>query len=395
VVRQDQELVTSSPAAPHLVLVGGGHAHLQVLAAIRGGSWPAVRCTLISPARAQVYSGMVPGYLQGTYDHDDEGGTHIAFDLPGLCSRAGVTFVEAAALRIDGSGGQRVVETEAGGAVPFDLASVDVGSVPAGLELPGVRAHTLSLRPMDRAVALRDRIDALAERGTRGVRLVVVGAGAAGFEVALALHRRLADRGARPLVTLVEGGALILDRYSERVRRKAAGVLRRRGVTVLTSAPVASVLDGGVVLANGASLEADAVVWTTGAAPPPVLARSSLPLGRGGWFAVDATLRAVDGSPVWGAGDCVEVAGLDLPKAGVYAVREAPILAHNLRAALVGGEPRPYRPQRSFLSLLNTADGRALVRWKGLVSHSRWGWWLKDRIDRRFVEMHRLGGEGG
>jgi selenide,water dikinase len=97
----------------------------------------------------------------------------------------------------------------------------------------------------------------------------------------------------------------------------------------------------------------------------------------------------VDGAPVWAAGDCATLADHPgTPKAGVYAVRQGPVLARNLRAALGDGAPAPYVPQRTFLSLLNTADGKALLRWHEVVSHSRVAWWLKDRIDRRFVSRY-------
>ena len=143
-------------------------------------------------------------------------------------------------------------------------------------------------------------------------------------------------------------------------------------------------------LADGARLPADLVVWLAGAAGPGLLAGSGLPLDARGFLLVDATLRAVDGSPVWAAGDCATLADHpETPKAGVYAVRQGPVLARNLRAALGDGTPRAYVPQKTFLSLLNTADGKALLRWHGLVSHSRFAWWLKDRIDRRFVRRYR------
>lgn len=370
-------------STPRLLLVGSGHAHLEVIRSMRDGHWPA-RCALVSPSPAQFYSGMVPGYLQGTYGRDE-----IQLDVAGLCARAGVELIEATALAVDA--GRRVVSTDAGD-LEFDYASLDVGSAPAGTELPGVGEHALALRPMDRAVALRARIDELAlkaSRGPRVVRLAVVGAGAAGVEVALALERRVAMRGSGASVTLLESGPRVLPGYSDRVCAQAEAVLASRGIVIATGSAVVSVDATGVTLASGARREADAVVWTTGPAPPPLLASSTLPLSPDGYFAVDACLRARDDAAIWGAGDCVDVEDWDLPKAGVYAVREGPVLTHNLRAALGEGEPTPYRPQKSFLSLLNTADGKALLRWKGLASHSRLAWWLKDAIDRRFLQRHQ------
>lgn len=373
---------------PHVLLIGGGHAHLHVIRAFQEQRWRA-RCTLVSSSRSFLYSGMVPGYLQGTYTREE-----MEVDLGELCAGAGVEFIEATVQSVDAQKGIAEAElrrSPAGRSLHFDLASVDVGSVPRGLDVPGVGAHAVPLRPLSRIIGLRDTVDRLMAEtgGRRPLRMLVVGAGAAGFEIALALHRRAAEGGGRPHVTLADAGDRILAGYSDRARRLAERLLIQRGITVLTNAPVGGVDDAGALLETGARVDAELVVWSTGAAPPPLVAVSSLPRSPDGYFAVDATLRATDGSNVWGAGDCVSIEGWDLPKAGVYAVREGPILARNLRAAVVGEEPVRYTPQSDFLSLLNTADGRALLRWKGVAVHNRFAWWLKDRIDRRFVERYR------
>jgi selenide,water dikinase len=368
-----------------LVLVGGGHAHVHVLADLAARPVAGVAVTLVSPGPRHHYSGMVPGYLQGTYREDE-----LTLDLAWLCARAGARLVTALATGLD-VGARAVLVGDA--RLAFDLLSLDVGSEPAGLERPGVREHAVPVRPIDRAVELRARVDALAARapGDRA-RAVVVGAGAGGVEVALALDRRLRLGGARPAVTLVEAAPTVLPGYAPAARRRAARILARRGVSVLTGTGVEALDAGAVRLAGGARVPADLTAWLTGAAAPALLGSAPLPRDPRGFLLVDRTLRAVDGRPVWGAGDCVTLAAYpEVPRAGVYAVRQGPVLARSLRAALGHGRARPYTPQRSFLSLLNTADGKALLRWRGLVSHSRWAWWLKDRIDRRFVARYRAG----
>jgi selenide,water dikinase len=366
-----------------LVLVGGGHAHVHVLAGLAARPLAGVEIAFVSPTPRHHYSGMVPGFLQGVYAESD-----LTLDLAWLARQACARLVEAAADGIDvpgravGAGGTRL---------PFDVLSLDVGSDPAGLEVPGAREHTLTIRPMRRAVELRARVDALARAaGPDPVRIVVVGAGAGGVEVALAVHRRIRAVGGRPAVTLVEAAPEVLPGYEGPVRRRAARILARRGVTVTTGTGVSRVTKDAVHLAAGAAVPADLVLWLTGAAGPAVLAGTRLALDARGFLLVGPTLRSVDGAPVWGAGDCVTLAEHpDTPKAGVYAVRQGPVLERNLRAALGGGRPAPYVPQGTFLSLLNTADGKALLRWHGVVSHSRWAWWLKDWIDRRFVRRYR------
>ncbi|MBK6404788.1 MAG: FAD-dependent oxidoreductase [Holophagales bacterium] len=366
-----------------LVLLGGGHAHVHVLSRAVREPLAGVEVVLISPFERHHYSGMVPGYLQGTDEEPD-----LAFDLRAIAARAGARFVQAAAERIDA--GARTVEA-AGERIAWDLLSVDVGSGPAGLEIPGVREHASSVRPMSRAVALRLRAEELfsAERGQE-VPLVVVGGGAAGFEVALALERLGRSRGCRPEMTVVEAEARVLPGFSPKVRRIAERVLEARGVRVRTGRWVTLVEPHRVQLDDGTYAPSNLTVWLAGAAPPALFARSDVPKDPRGYLLVDDTLRAVDGTPVFGAGDCIGIEGHpDLAKAGVYAVRESPVLAHNLRAALDGGPPRRYRPQKSYLALMNSADGRALWRWHALSGHSRLAWRLKDRIDRGFMRRYQ------
>jgi selenide,water dikinase len=285
----------------------------------------------------------------------------------------------------------RVVQLADGTALAYRLVSFNLGSLTAASETPGVKQHAALLKPFDRVRALRRRMDDLARRrdGERAA-VCVVGGGAAGVEIAFALAAVL-DRAGRPReVTLVEAGERILAGYSRRFAALARRVLAARGIAVLAGCPVAAVEAGGVLLADGSRRPCDLTVWLTGAAAPPLFRHAGLPTDGAGYLLVDESLRCPGRPEIHGAGDCVTLAAHpDTPKAGVYAVREGPLLHRSLLAALAGGEPPRYRPQRSFLSLLNTCDGRALVRYKGFVGHGRWAWWLKDRIDRRFMARYR------
>jgi selenide, water dikinase len=393
----------------HVVLAGAGHAHLHLLQQARRVLPAGARITLVSPDPSPVYSGMIPGYLQGRYETTD-----ISFDLPGLANAAGVTFVQGWVRRVTAATGTLEVECNGeerpeGGrlSLSFDRLSLDVGSVPRGVDLPGVRENAFFLRPLNRVRELRERVDALAVGGGGG-RVAVVGGGAAGVETALAIERRfvrsgvsssaragsgrsgITRSGPQARVVLLESGEGVLSDFEGRVRRRAMGILEGR-VEVMPNARVARVSGSGVELADGRALDAELVVWATGPAPPPLLAHTDLPLDEEGYFLVDPELRAATGVPVWGAGDCIALKGYPwMPRAGVYAVRQAPVLAANVLGDGSSDGLRRFRPQRSFLSLLNTADGRALLRWKGIVAHTRWAAWLKDRIDRGFMVRHQV-----
>ena len=389
-----------------LVLVGAGHAHLEVLRQAAKGRFRGAEILLISPEPAFHYSGMVPGYLQGFYAEPD-----LAIPLEPLARRAGARFVVAAADQVDVA--NRVVVV-GGDRFGFDLVSLDVGAAAGGIEgAPGAAAHARTLRPMTNAIALRERMDELlvamahsggpsrtsgsAQPRGRGavpvpeLEICVVGGGAAGIEISLALHRRAAEHGARCTIHLVERNAALIESFATRSRVTARRVLQSRDVHVRTNAAVVKVDAGFVALAKGARLPASITVWTAGSAPPALLAASDIPRDAGGYLVVDRYLRATDGSPVWGAGDCTtQQDHPGIPKGGVYAVRAAPILAANLAAALHGARPREHRPRAEALWLLNTADGCAILDWRGLSVHSRWAWWLKDRIDRRFVRRYQV-----
>ena len=370
-----------------LLLLGGGHAHLAVLRELaRRPLGRTCEVVLLSPSPTHHYSGMVPGFLRGHYAERE-----LAVDLRALCRAAGAHFMGASAEGVDGHA--RVVRTS-DRALEFDLASLDVGADAAALDdVPGARDHAHAARPIARALDLERALAALATRPPGGVppAACVVGGGAAGVEVALAIHARLRERHRAPAVTLVERAPTLLPAAPPRARRLVERLLADRGVAVRTGADVRRVTADALLLATRESIDSALTVWLTGAAPLPLLRRSALPTSPDGWLLVDPTLRAVDGAPVWGAGDCVTLRHAPAtPKAGVYAVRAGPILAHNLRAAIEGGRPRPFLPRREVLALLDTADGRALLRWRQLVLLGRPAWWLKRSIDRRFVDAYRL-----
>lgn len=369
-----------------LVLLGGGHAHLEVLRQAAQRRFDGGEILVISPSAHAHYTGMVPGFVQGRYAE-----RALTFDIAALARAAGATFREARAAEVSADG--RAVALEGGDIVPCDLVSADVGSVPAGMHsVPGAETHTFGARPLTRARALVAAVEAVIAGSTRGASVCVVGGGAGGVEIALAVRARAEHAGTRLPVTLLDGGQELLGEFEPAMRRRAAGVLAARDIAVRIGDDAVAVDDTHVTLASGVRIASTITVWLTGAAPTALTRCSRLPADRRGFWEVDSTLRSVNGAPVWGAGDCVSLRDHPwVPKAGVYAVREAPVLAANLRDAVLGGPAaarHTYTPQRSYLAILDTADGRALLRWKRLVLHGRPPLWLKRFIDRRFVRRY-------
>lgn len=366
-----------------LVLVGGGHAHLEVLRrCVVTGIPPDAEVVLVSPIQHHVYTGMIPGYLHGTYDVGS-----ITLDLPAICLAGGVRYLEAAAECVSGVG--RVVKVH-GTNIEFDVASLDVGSVAGGMD-GSSGDHAAFVRPLPQLLALHARLEALTRAPRDRIPVVtVVGAGAAGVEVALAIRAALSVAKVAAMVSLTDEASDVLPGYPRPARRRARAILDAHGVHVALGERVTAVSARTICVGERTRVESHLTVWLTGAAAPPLLAASDLPLDAAGFFMVDRHLRSVDGAPVWGAGDCVTLVDAPrTPRAGVYAVREGPMLAQNLWASLGSGVSAAYVPQPDFLVVMDTADGRALLRWHGIVSHSRWALWLKRWIDRRFVNRYK------
>ena len=365
--------------------MGAGHAHLEILRRLALEPL-GVTLTVVSAAPRHHYSGMVPGYLQGTYTEEQ-----ISVDVPRLAGRAGGRFEEGCAVAVDPA--RQAVRLASGEELTYDLVSFAVGSDTAGADAPEIAAHAQRVKPLSRVADLRARLLELGGReGER--RGVVVGGGAAGVEVAFACARVLDNAGGtggRRHLTLVDAGPEILTGYTDRCRALARELLAARGIEVRTGERVSAVHAETVALEGGDEVPSNLTIWLTGAVAFPLFQGSGLPLDERGFLLLDDGLRSLTDPRIFSAGDCGTLARYpDTPKAGVYAVREGPVLWRSLRANLEGRHPPSYEPQSGFLSLLNTADGKALLQYKGRVVHSRWAFRLKDWIDRRFLRRYRV-----
>lgn len=383
-----------------IVLVGGGYAHLHVLREWRVNPLPGIRLTVISPDRELAYSGMLPGVMAGLYSQTD-----ASLDLQQLCLASGARLIGAAAQGLNATG--RVITLTDRPPIPFDVVSFAVGSIPR-VASDDTRSGLISLKPLkdfpqrwEEAVrTLRPKsVEGVTALGSPPLKVVVVGGGAAGCEMALALERWLTLRDVTSEIRLVESGHEILGGNSPRTIQRMRDELRRRGVRVETSLKILGIQTSGVGGTNGLpplSLQvnrgddwpADLVVLATSGGPPPLLSRLGLPLDEQGFLLVDPTLQSVSGQPVFAAGDAAVLRGVPLPRAGVHAVRQGALLWGNLRRYLRGESLQPYQA-RGFLSLISLGNGRALGDFHGWSFEGGWVWRWKDRIDRRFLEMNR------
>jgi len=362
-----------------LVLVGGGHTHALVLRAFAMRPVAGVRLTLVDPGPVAAYSGMLPGFVAGHYTR-----AALEIDLVRLAHAAGARLVLGAAEGIDPVSGHVHVAGRA--PIGWDLLSVDVGITSAMPDLRGFKAHAVPAKPLGpfaaRWAAFADRV---AAGDIAAPRVAVIGAGVAGAELALAIAHRL--RGADPAITLIDAGAMGTG-LGAAARRALRRALDAHGVRLIQNAPVAGIDGAGLHLATGRVVAADFVTGAAGARPHGWIAESGL-AATNGFIDVDDRLRSTSHPQVYAAGDCAHMTFAPRPKAGVYAVRQAPVLAHNLRAALVGGMPRRYRPQRDYLKLISLGGREALVERSGVTLQGAWLWRWKNRIDRDFMGRFR------
>ena len=394
---------TSGPPAPvaiDIVLIGGGHSHVAVLK--RFGMQPVagVRLTLVTRDLLTPYSGMLPGLVAGHYTPEQ---AHV--DLRRLSRFAGARVIHAPATGID-LDGRRVL---AAGRPPigFDVLSLDIGSQPTMGGIEGAEEHALGIKPID---TFRERW-AEAERDCRGrggrLRVAVIGGGAGGAELALSLRYRLrtllkrAGAPDRVEITLLAETREVVESHAPAVRRRMARLLGERGVRLLVGHRVIAVRPDGVEAVSPGEdrvvVGCDLAIAVTHAGAPSWLGDSGLDLDGAGFVRVRETLQTIAAPFVFAAGDVASFDARRLPKSGVYAVRQGPVLAANLARLAAGRSLKAYRPQPLTLALISSGDRNAVASWGRLAIEGRWVWRLKDRIDRRWMrkyqELPRMGGE--
>lgn len=359
----------------HLLLIGGGHAHLQVMRAFAAEALPGAEATLVTPWPVLTYSGMVPGFVAGHYTL-----AQCTVPLAPMAERAGVRLLQASATAIDAAA--RTVTLGDGRTLAYDVLSLDVGATQDRDAIPGAREHGLFVRPIEAFAQLWGRMLELAE--AKPLCVVVVGGGAAGVELALAMHHRLGDRSR---VSLVTGGASPLPSHPPGVQRRALAALKARKVTVLED-HCAEVTATHVVLGRGTRVASDATVLALPAVAPAWLQGSGLALDEAGFVTTGATLQSSSHPEVFAAGDVSARRDAPHPRSGVYAVRAGAPLALNLRRLLAGGQLEPWQPQPRALNLLACGERYAIASWGDFATQGRWVWRWKDRIDRGFINAH-------
>ena len=365
-----------------LVLLGGGHAHVKVLADLAERPLSGWDVHLVTPYRRQIYSGMLPGWIAGHYPIES-----CAIALDALAARATVAFHETTGTRLDLECNE--LRCADGAGMRFDHLSIDTGPMPAIGQLPGSAEHALPIRPIEHFIAAWPAlVDRMLSR-CRRFDLVILGGGAAGVELAFAIqHRAMTDSWSHLRVALVGSDALPLDGAPNAMRWRAAAMLAQRGIVWTGQRRAVSITEREIHFEHGSPLDFNACLVITGAAAPTWPQASGLATDERGFIRVGPTLQSVSHPQVFAAGDVAAYHDAR-PKSGVYAVRAGAILAGNLRAICKGGPLRDWTPQPRALYLISTGDRHALASWGRWAWGGDWVWHWKNWIDQRF--MRRFG----
>ena len=362
------------PGTRDLVLVGGGHCHALVLRRWAMKPLPGVRLTLIDPNPTAPYTGMLPGLIAGHYQPQD-----LQIDLVRLARLAGARLILGSASGIDR--GVRRVRVPGRPGIAYDALSLDIGITSDLPDLPGFAQWGVAAKPLGRFA--RQWQEFLSEPRAEA-HIVVLGAGVAGVELALAMAERLRAVGVRRRITLIETGEVALASMGAAAGQRLLARLRAEEIGLELEARAVAVQQNAVLLADGRRIASDFTLGAAGARAQDWLVGTGLAL-QAGFVVVGPTLQSLEDPRIFAVGDCAELQHAPRPKAGVFAVRQAPVLFDNLRAVLSGAALRPYQPQRNYLKLVALGGKSAIADTFGLAAGGDWAWRWKDWIDRRFM----------
>ncbi|WP_300580627.1 selenide, water dikinase SelD [Marivita sp.] len=361
------------PLTQDLVLIGGGHTHALVLRKWAMKPLPGARLTLINPGPTAPYSGMLPGFVAGHYTRDQ-----LDIDLVRLAQSANAQLILGSVTGIDPASG--TIQTDTHPPIGFDACSVDVGITSDMPALPGFADHAVPAKPLGPFAARWDTF----RNGTSPATVAVIGGGVAGAELAMAMAHALTLRKRQATIHLIDN-ATALSALPAKSASQLRAAIKALNIVLHENAQITHLGKDTITLDDGSSITAQFITGAAGARPYPWLAQTGLTT-HDGFLTVNDRLQTSD-PRIFAVGDCAHMSHAPRPKAGVYAVRQAPVLFHNLASSLSGGPLKTYVPQKDYLKLISLGKKSALGDRFGLTFTGPWVWDWKDRIDRKFMDQ--------
>ena len=378
------------PVVKDLVLIGGGHTHAIALRMFGMKPLPGVRLTLITNTSHTPYSGMLPGHVAGFYNFDE---CHIDLRRLAQFAKAQLYIDQAVGLDLE----NKKVICVNHPPVAFDVLSIDIGSTPASIDVPGASEYAIAAKPVPQFLNQWNQlVEDVTNNPQKPIRLGIVGGGAGGVELALTMqqhfHQVLKDANlaqAALSIHLFHRGTELMPGHSPWVRRRLHNILSNRGIQLHLGESVCEVLPHKIQCESGLAVECSSIFWVTQASAPSWLAESGLKTDLEGFVLVKDTLQSLFHDNIFAAGDIATMVNHPRPKAGVFAVRQGKPLFENLQRVLLEKPLKPYKPQKFYLGLIGTGDGEAIASWGSLGWQSRLLWRWKDNIDRKFMNRFK------
>lgn len=360
-----------------LLLIGGGHAHMHFMKKYSQQKIDAFDVILISVDNKQYYSGMASAFLEGIYNKSD-----FSFDLPQICKVCGIEFILGNVEKIDSN--KKTIILENGTQIPFDVVSINVGSDVFGKNIEGVNNFAATIKPLSNLINIKNSIKSST---SNNLTLMIVGAGAAGVEVGLAIKEYSRKLDKKIDISIISSGKQILKDYSIGIRKKVAKVLQQKEIKTILGEKVICVDERTITAYSGKKYLYDILIWATGVTGGAVLRNSEFSSDNKDFMFVNNYLQNINYPYIFGAGDCISFKDYDyVKKVGVYAVRQAPILWENVNNYILGTELIKYVPQKRFLSIISLGKKNAVLYYLGIILSGKLAWNIKDRIDRRFMK---------
>jgi NADH dehydrogenase FAD-containing subunit len=354
-----------------LLLIGGGHAHLSILRSLLHEEISDLEVTLITSSKFQYYSGMFSGFTEGLYNEEE-----IRIDLESLCGRASVSFIEDTIISFDPM--QKVLLGFSGGIYSFDVISFDIGS---GISSDLTQTVGLNIKP-------NYRFTEQIKEFRSSENPVIVGGGSAGVELALSTSAWRQNHSLKNPVTLISSSPL-LHSYGNKATQKIREIANDHNLVYYENEKIEKLKNNIIITDKDTEIEYSAILPVTGPKASSLFKQALLSIDSEGYLLVEDTLQNADYPYVFGAGDCVSLAGYpDLPKNGVYAVRQGPLLWKNIKRLITGRPLVPFKPQKMFVSILSTGEKHGLFTYGDFVIYGKWAWSLKNRIDQKFMNKH-------
>jgi len=360
----------------HLVLVGGGHAHMVTLENIHQFIEKGYNVTVIAPSDFHYYSGMGPGMLGNTYTPDQ-----IRFATKQVVTKQGGVFVKDWVVRVDPE--KKQLFTRKGNQFEYDVVSFNAGSHVPMESMPEGAENIYPVKPIEKLMQASEKLKKLFRE--RLCTISVVGGGPSSAEVAGNVWQLAGlTKGYMPEIQIF-AGKKFMSRFPDSIRKRVFSLFRKRGIDIIETGYVESVTKEKIVLETGDSFDTDFVFMALGVKPSSIFEASGLPMGPDKGLVVNQYLQSAAYPEIFGGGDCIYFEDQPLDKVGVYAVRENPVLLHNLMASLDGTELSPFDPGSDYLLIFNLGGGAGVLRKNKLVFGGRPAFMLKDYIDRKFI----------